>query len=159
MSGASSRSRASIGRGWVNGCAGIFARPKSTTAGLVNSRSAGTSCRYTVGGVGSARVNSIGALRRGLIGGFTPVDLRWQDLKSVQINAGVFASDLSVTGLSQPDLASSGSVVTLTFDGLRKDEAQGVYRICQAQEEAWREKRRLRELENCVRNRGASSQP
>jgi hypothetical protein len=86
-------------------------------------------------------------LSRGVIGGFTPVDLRWQDLKSVQIKAGVFGSDLTITGLAQPDLASHGALVTLTFDGLRMDEAQAVYRICQAQEQAWREKRRLRELE------------
>ncbi len=33
------------------------------------------------------------------------------------------------------------------FTGLRKADAQAVYRICQAQEQAWREKRRLRELE------------
>ena len=86
-------------------------------------------------------------ISRGLIGGFTPVDLRWQDLKNVQIKAGVFGCDLTVTGLAQPDLASGGGVLKLTFDGLRKDEAQAVYRICQAQEQAWREKRRLRELE------------
>jgi hypothetical protein len=30
---------------------------------------------------------------------------------------------------------------------LRRDEAQGVYRICQSQDQAWREKRRVRELE------------
>jgi hypothetical protein len=31
--------------------------------------------------------------------------------------------------------------------GLRKAEAQAVYRACQAQEQAWREKRRVRDLE------------
>lgn len=86
-------------------------------------------------------------ISRGVFGGFTPVDLRWQDLKSVHVKAGVFGSDLTITGLSQPDLAGGGSIVTLSFDGLRKDEAQAVYRICRAQEQAWREKRRLRELE------------
>jgi hypothetical protein len=86
-------------------------------------------------------------LSRGLIGGFTPVDMRWQDLKSVQIKAGVLGSDLTITGLSQSDLASGGDILTLTFDGLRKENAQAVYRICQAQEQAWREKRRPRDLE------------
>jgi hypothetical protein len=33
------------------------------------------------------------------------------------------------------------------FPGLRKDEAQAVYRICQAQEQSWREKRRVRDLD------------
>lgn len=86
-------------------------------------------------------------MSRGLLGGFTPVDLRWQDIKSTHVRAGVFGSDLTVTGLRQPDLASDGGIQTLTFLGLEKDGAQAIYRICQAQEQAWREKRRLRELE------------
>lgn len=97
-------------------------------------------------------------ISRGLVGGFTSVDLRWQDLKSVQVKAGVFGSDLSVTGAMQADLATDSSVVTLLFDGLRKDEAQAVYRICQAQEQAWREKRRLRELEE-LRAQSGGFQP
>ena len=86
-------------------------------------------------------------MSRGLIGGFTPVDLRWQDIKSAEIRAGVFGSDLKVTALNHPDLASGGAVRAVEFTGLRKADAQAVYRICQAQEQAWREKRRLRELE------------
>ena len=84
---------------------------------------------------------------RGLIGGFTPVDIRWQDIKSAHIKAGIFGSTLRVTALTLPDLAIGGSVRPFEFSGLRKDEAQSIYRICQAQEQAWREKRRLRELE------------
>ena len=34
-----------------------------------------------------------------------------------------------------------------TFEGLRKDQAQGMYRICQQHDQVWREKRRIRELE------------
>jgi hypothetical protein len=46
------------------------------------------------------------------------------------------------------DLASAeGPRRVLQIDGLRKGEAQEVYRTCQAQEQAWREKRRVRELE------------
>jgi hypothetical protein len=86
-------------------------------------------------------------MSRGLIGGFTPTDIRWQDIKSAHIRAGIFGSDLTVTALTQPDLASGGAVRSFKFTGLRKDDAQAVYRICQAQEQAWREKRRLRELE------------
>jgi hypothetical protein len=87
------------------------------------------------------------AIERGLIGGFVPTDVRWQDLKNVQIKAGIFGSDLIIGALSRPDIVKEGTDVTLIFEGLRKDEAQAVYRICQAQEQAWREKRRLRELE------------
>lgn len=86
-------------------------------------------------------------MTRGLIGGFSPVDLRWQDIKTAHIKAGIFGSTLTVTALTQPDLASGGAVRGIQFSGLRKSEAQAVYRICQAQEQAWREKRRQRELE------------
>jgi hypothetical protein len=34
-----------------------------------------------------------------------------------------------------------------TFAGLRKDQAQSMYRICQQHDQVWREKRRIRELE------------
>lgn len=86
-------------------------------------------------------------INRGLIAGFTPTDVRWQDIKSASIKVGVFGSDLAITALTQPDLASGGAVFRIEFTGLRKEEAQAVYRVCQAQEQAWREKRRLRELD------------
>jgi hypothetical protein len=34
-----------------------------------------------------------------------------------------------------------------TFEGLIKDQAQAMYRICQQHDQVWREKRRVRELE------------
>jgi hypothetical protein len=88
------------------------------------------------------------ALFRGLIGGFKVTDLRWQDLKDVRLDVGIFGADITVTVLDQSDLASGerGSGALL-LHGLRKDQAQGVYRVCQAQEQAWREKRRVRDLE------------
>lgn len=86
-------------------------------------------------------------MTRGLLGGFSPVDLRWQDIKTAHIKAGIFGSTLTVTALTQPDLASGGALRGFQFSGLRKAEAQAIYRICQAQEQAWREKRRQRELE------------
>ncbi len=86
-------------------------------------------------------------MRRGLFGGYTPVDIRWQDIKNVQISSGIFGSDLVVTAFTQPDLAINGRTQTHVFGGLRKAQAQAIYRICQAQEQAWREKRRVRELE------------
>jgi hypothetical protein len=98
-------------------------------------------------------------IQRGLIGGFTPVDLRWQDIKSAHVRAGIFGSDLKVTALTQPDLASGGALREVAFTGLRKDDAQAVYRICQAQEQAWREKRRLRELEELRAKSGGFQGP
>jgi hypothetical protein len=87
-------------------------------------------------------------LRRNLLGGFHLTDLRWQDLKDVKLNAGIFGADLTVTTLDQADLASQDHTAGMfLLTGLRKTQAQDVYRICQAQEQQWREKRRVRDLE------------
>lgn len=87
------------------------------------------------------------AMTRGLFGGFHPVDIRWQDLKNASISVGVFGAGLTLVAYTTPDLAVTGETRTLQFNGLCKDEAQAVYRICQSQDQQWREKRRVRELE------------
>jgi hypothetical protein len=85
---------------------------------------------------------------RGLLGGFTPQDVRWQDLRDAQMQVGIFAASLTVSVYGSSDLAmAEGKPGLLTVTGLRKREAEEVYRACQAQEQAWREKRRVRELE------------
>jgi len=87
-------------------------------------------------------------LRRGVIGGFEPKDIRWQDLKDAKLSVGVFGADLIVTAARGGDLAVVyQGTETLMVPGLRKAQAAGVYRICQAEEQAWREKRRIREIE------------
>ena len=88
------------------------------------------------------------AVQRGLVSGFTTRDVRWQDLRDAQLQVGIFGATLTVSADAGNDLAGAeGPTRTLTFTGLRKNEAQGVYRACQFQEQAWREKRRVRELE------------
>jgi hypothetical protein len=89
------------------------------------------------------------ALRRRLIGGFDVDDIRWQDLEEVMLRVGILGADLIVRAGRASDLASEGASGSrrLEFLGLRKHEAQAVYRICQAQDQAWREKRRIRELD------------
>lgn len=89
------------------------------------------------------------AIRRRLIGGFDVDDIRWQDLEEVTLRVGILGADLVVRAGRASDLASEGSTGSrrLEFLGLRKSEAQAVYRICQAQDQAWREKRRIRELD------------
>lgn len=89
------------------------------------------------------------SVSRGLIGGYAVSDMRWQDLEDVQLKVGIIAADITVRAGKATDLASGGSASTRTllFEGLRKEQAQGVYRICQTQDQAWREKRRIRELE------------
>jgi hypothetical protein len=87
-------------------------------------------------------------LTRKLLGGFDVSDVRWQDLEEVTLRVGMLGADLLVRAGRATDFASqSGQGSRLEFKGLRKEQAQAVYRICQAQDQAWREKRRVRELE------------
>jgi hypothetical protein len=88
-------------------------------------------------------------ITRHLPGGFDVVDVRWQDLEEVTLHVGVFGASLVIRAGNATDLASQGGTAPrrLEFQGLRKDQAQAVYRICQGQDQAWREKRRVRELE------------
>jgi hypothetical protein len=88
-------------------------------------------------------------ITRHLISGFDVSDIRWQDLEEVTLHVGIFAANLAIRAGKASDLASQGATGSrrLDFVGLRKEQAQAVYRICQAQDQAWREKRRVRELE------------
>ncbi len=89
----------------------------------------------------------IGVARR-ILGGFRPVDLRWQDLKEVTLYVGTFAADLTVVAYDMTDRAvTAAGGRKLAFTGFRKDQAQAVYRMAQSYEQQWREKRRVRELE------------
>ena len=84
---------------------------------------------------------------RGLLGGYTPVDVRWQDLHDASLREGIFGADLTITSAVTDDMASANTPGrTRVFQGLRKDEAQRVYRVCQTEEQSWREKRRVRDL-------------
>jgi len=88
-------------------------------------------------------------LVRRLVSGFDVVNLRWQDLSEVNLKVGIFAAELVIRADLATDLAINAQPGTrlININGLRKDQAQAVYRICQAQDQAWREKRRIRELE------------
>jgi hypothetical protein len=88
-------------------------------------------------------------LTRRLLGGFDVMTIRWQDLEEVTLSVGMLSADLAVRAGKATDLASFGAqgAQRVEFTGLRKTQAQAVYRICQGQDQAWREKRRIRELE------------
>ena len=87
-------------------------------------------------------------VQRGLFGGFNPVDFRWQDLRESDVRVGIFGASLTLSAYRSNDLATNeGPPARMVIDGLRKSEAQEVYRVCQARAQAWREKRRIRELE------------
>jgi hypothetical protein len=88
------------------------------------------------------------SLKRRLIGGYDSADIRWQDLKETRISAGIIAADLIVIAQTSSDLNIGAEVNRVwSFEGLRKDQAQAMYRICQQHDQVWREKRRVRELE------------
>ncbi len=87
-------------------------------------------------------------VHRGLFGGFDPVDCRWQDLRETSLHVGPFGATLTVSVYRSNDLAlAEGATSLIVVPGLRKSEAQDVYRVCQTQSQQWREKRRIRELE------------
>jgi hypothetical protein len=88
------------------------------------------------------------SLQRRLFGGYDSADIRWQDLKEARISAGIIAADLTLVAQSSADLNIGAEVNrTLSFEGLNKNQAQAMYRICQQHDQVWREKRRVRELE------------
>ena len=87
-------------------------------------------------------------LKRRLFGGYDSADIRWQDLKETRISAGIIAADLTLVAQSSSDLNIGAEVNRVwSFEGLHKDQAQAMYRICQQHDQVWREKRRVRELE------------
>ncbi|HUA89710.1 MAG TPA: hypothetical protein VL994_09760 [Steroidobacteraceae bacterium] len=88
-------------------------------------------------------------LTRKLLGGFDVTTIRWQDLEEVTLHVGMLSAALALRAGKATDLASLATTGSqrVEFRGLRREQAQAVYRICQTQDQAWREKRRIRELE------------
>jgi hypothetical protein len=87
-------------------------------------------------------------IERGIFGGYSPQDMRWQDIDNATLRVGIFGADLTITSRGRQDLASSGqSSGAIVTEGLRKNQAEQVYRASQAQEQSWREKRRVRDLD------------
>ena len=70
------------------------------------------------------------SLNRRLLGGYDSADIRWQDLKETRISAGILAADLTLIAQASSDLNIGSEVNRVwTFEGLRKDQAQAMYRI------------------------------
>jgi hypothetical protein len=87
-------------------------------------------------------------IKRGLLGGFDMTDFRWQDLGDAKIRVGIFGADIFMKIFGSTDLAiSKDSNQILILPGFRKEQAEQIYRLAQAQDQSWREKRRVRELE------------
>ena len=87
-------------------------------------------------------------IKRGLLGGFNVVDFRWQDLADAKIKVGIFAADITMKISGTSDLAlSEDANQVLLLSGFRKEQAEQIYRLAQGQDQSWREKRRIRDLE------------
>jgi hypothetical protein len=88
-------------------------------------------------------------MRRPLLGGYQPLDVRWQDLRDARLEVGMFSATVTITysaNLSDT-AAGEGETQVLKASGLTRSEAEALYRVCQAEEQAWREKRRVRSME------------
>ena len=87
-------------------------------------------------------------IKRGLFGGYDMGDFRWQDIGDVKIKVGIFGADLFIKTFVSTDLAINKYATFISgLTGFRKDQTQNIYRLAQAQDQSWREKRRIRELE------------
>lgn len=88
-------------------------------------------------------------MTRPLLGGYVPFHIRWQDLKDAKITVGMFSASLELAySANLSDTAGGeGHVQVLCASGLTIEAAQALYRECQAQEQSWREKRRVRTIE------------
>ncbi len=79
--------------------------------------------------------------RRGLFGGFNMTDFQWQDVRSAHVKEHFFPAYLGA------DLIVSTDSLRVRMPGLDSDKARRIYAFAQAQEQAWREKNRIREIE------------
>ena len=65
-------------------------------------------------------------------------DFAWQDVANVRIDQGMLSTQLTVE-------AVDGRAASLS--NLEKEQAKRLYGVCQQLEQEWREKRRIREME------------
>lgn len=85
---------------------------------------------------------------RNLFGGFYMLDVRWQDLKDVRIVERLFGIDLYFYHYPKKDLViNNKQTARFVLVGLDKEQARLIYRVAQGNEQIWREKRRVREIE------------
>jgi hypothetical protein len=65
-------------------------------------------------------------------------DLQWQDVKNISINQGMLSTELFVTSVDGGESK---------LGELDKEQAKRLYGVCQQMEQEWREKRRVRTME------------
>lgn len=85
-----------------------------------------------------ATTNRLVLYRPAVLGRVQFDDVPWQDVRNARIDQGVLSTTLNVDTLDGR---------TLTLADLDKDQARRLYAISQQMEQEWREKRRVREME------------
>lgn len=82
--------------------------------------------------------NRIILYKPGIIGRISFVDFQWRDVVSVTMNQGMMSSEITV---------GNTSGVSQKVGNLEKQQAKRLYGIAQQLEQEWRERRRVREME------------
>jgi Bacterial PH domain/Short C-terminal domain len=85
-----------------------------------------------------ATTNRVICYKPAILGRVVFEDFLWQDVKDAKISQGFLSTDFSVETI-KGQRAELGN--------LDKDQAKRLYGICQQMEQEWREKRRVREME------------
>lgn len=80
--------------------------------------------------------------KRRLIGGYQMIDVRWQDLRDAAINENLLEKYFGA--VFKAHIADRGLQVV---SGLEVESARALYVFCQQQEQEWREKNRIRSIE------------
>ncbi len=84
-------------------------------------------------------------LNRGVLGGFKMKDIQWKDLHDAKLKqnilSGMCGSNINFEHLNE-------AVGELHVKGIPNSEASEIYSKAQAEEQAWEEKRRIREIED-----------
>jgi hypothetical protein len=68
-------------------------------------------------------------------------DFLWEDIADVRLAEGMLASTVTI------DVGEDGDDVAVRIGNLDKSQARALYAICQQKEQEWREKRRVRQME------------
>ncbi len=84
------------------------------------------------------------AVKRGVFGGFVMQDIQWKDLRDAKLTQNVLPS---ICGSNVSFRHFKNDVGTLELKGIPDKEAAEMYSRSQSEEQAWEEKRRVREIE------------
>jgi hypothetical protein len=104
----------------------------------IQQRSLALFSRRKVVGITDSRIIVIS---RGIFGGFSMRDFQWKDLRDAQISENV------LSGICGSNLTFHGVNESFFVPGVENDAAMLIYQKAQSEEQAWEEKRRVRDLE------------